>query len=163
MIGKSFGSIFAHKAFAAATPQADPFGITQYGYPANDPIFNEDPETVWEQNNCSVDANNNDSSALTQQWNQAAAANVDPNTEEPVNNTTDPCLLLESAVGATGGVYESSLMSQDDLTDAQVGYNPNSKENVVAQAVDGSNSNNYYLSGFSQDVGKVFSSIKAAL
>lgn len=113
----SFASLFNlnSSVFAAATPQADPFGVTQYGYPANDPNLsaaNADPEAYWTQN-CSTDGN-------TLDWNKGANASwqtntkTDPNTGLAKNDTTNPCLLIQAAAGSTGAVYDSNLLTPDD-------------------------------------------------
>ncbi|HVS78854.1 MAG TPA: hypothetical protein VHD84_01015 [Candidatus Saccharimonadales bacterium] len=111
-VASAFGSIFSGQAFAAATAQPDPFGVTQYGYTNDDPNLtaaNQDPQTYWKQN-CA-------DGSQTKQWNEQAAEkkNIDPITGMPVNTTTDPCLLIQASVGADGALFDSSLLTQDDL------------------------------------------------
>lgn len=105
-----FASIFSDKVSAQAQPQADPFGITQYGYP--DGTIPTDPEAYWTAN-CS----DNPSQAYenNNNWNQAASQTLDPNTGMPENTTTNPCLLIMATTGADGGYYNSSLLTSDDL------------------------------------------------
>lgn len=107
---------FGHAQAVGAFP--DPFGVTQYGYPDNDPNLaaaNQDPDAYW-RNNCSSDG-------MTLDWNNPNNANgkwisgasVDPDTGMPENDSTDPCLLIESAVGSAGATSDSSLLTSDDL------------------------------------------------
>ncbi|HET9850417.1 MAG TPA: hypothetical protein VFP35_02220 [Candidatus Saccharimonadales bacterium] len=132
----SFAGIFGRRALATSA-QPDPFDITQYGYPVNDPIFNQDPEKYWSQH-CIANAE-------TVAWNTEAAnvANSNPNglyiadnlqpsqtgrpspTGDPMG--TNPCLLIQAAVGSVGGIYNSSLLTNDDLGDSSsVGFNESS-------------------------------------
>lgn len=109
-----FGSMFSKKADAATGAQADPFGVVQYGYTQADLDAIGDPETYWDQN-CSDNASyayRKDNS-----WNDASTATVDPDSEMPVNTTTNPCLLIKAAVGSAGAVFDSSLLTADDLGD----------------------------------------------
>ena len=96
----------AHKVFAAPVFQGDPFGITQYGYPAGS--IPDDPETYW-NNNCS----DNESQAYQKDnsWNDAAVSNVDSNTEQGVNDNVNPCLLIKATVGATGATFNTDLLT----------------------------------------------------
>jgi hypothetical protein len=110
-----FGSVFSHAS--AATAAADPFGVTQYGYPADDPIFQTDPQAYWDQN-CADDPSNAYQKNGDNSWNQAASQTLDPVTGMPTNTTTNPCLLIKSAVGSDGAVFDSSLLTQDDLADS---------------------------------------------
>ena len=100
-----------HKVFAAPVFQGDPFGITQYGYPAGS--IPDDPETYW-NNNCS----DNESQAYQKDnsWNDSAVNNVDSDTEQGVNNTVNPCLLIKATVGATGAVYDTGLLTPSQQT-----------------------------------------------
>lgn len=110
-----FGSIFSHKVSAATPATADPFGIPQYGYTQADLDAIGNPETYWDQHDCGDTSQN----GPNYQWNAAAAAAApDPNTGTPVNTTTDPCLLIEAAVGSAGGLFDSSNLTPDDLADA---------------------------------------------
>lgn len=109
------GSMFGAHTLAASSADPDPFGITQYGYPL-DYQMSSDPEQYWQQN---CNDNPNDAYQNNNTWNKAAAANIDPNTESPVNNTVNECLLIKNTVGSIGGVYDTSNLTQDDLTDAQ--------------------------------------------
>jgi hypothetical protein len=107
----NFASILTAKVSAATTAQADPFGVTQYGYSTSDLASIGDPQTYWE-NHCldGVDG------ATTQAWdNSAVNGPVDPNSGlKNVNNTTDPCLLISAAVGSAGAEFDSSLLTQDE-------------------------------------------------
>lgn len=119
VVSHSFGSIFSGKASAGASAQPDSFGVTQSGYTDADIAAIGDPETYWNQH-CSDNASNgymNNNS-----WNEAAAAydtnNPDDPSGMPVNTTTDPCLLIKGTVGSTGAVYDCSLLTTDEQTDA---------------------------------------------
>ncbi|HSX36567.1 MAG TPA: M23 family metallopeptidase [Patescibacteria group bacterium] len=109
-----FGSIFSTKASADLSAQADPFGVTQYGYTQADLDNIGDPEAYWNQY-CSDNAFN--AYQKDNSWNDASANTLDPNNEMPVNTTTNPCLLIKSTVGSAGGLFDSSLLTQDDLGD----------------------------------------------
>ena len=118
-LGDIFSSLFSPgRAFAAAPAQADPFGVTQYGYPDNDPNLaaaNADPEQYW-MDNCSSDGVNID-------WSKPANAaweknqDTDPGSGVSRNTQTDPCLLIQAAVGSAGAIYDSGLLTSDDLSD----------------------------------------------
>ncbi len=137
----SFGSIFSlGKANAAATVTEDPFGIDQYGYPLNDPIYKADPKEYWKQH-CVPDPNN-PATDLTKNWNEAAARlaeeqanNNDPNaTLMPLNTAdlvakypdlhlgdlsptgTNPCLLIQASVAGVAGLRTTDVFSPEDLT-----------------------------------------------
>ncbi len=107
----SLGSIFAHAS--ADTTSTDPFGITQYGYPTNDPAFSGDPEKFWDQN-CTTDGTNIDPN-LPINKNYRTNIAINPDTQMPENTTTDPCYLIQAAAGSAGGLFDSSLLTQDDL------------------------------------------------
>jgi len=95
----------------AAPLKNDPFGVTQYGYPTNDPVFKDDPEEYWEKN-C-VDG------AKTEAWNLDAIKpeNVDPDTGDGINKTTNGCLLLQATVGSAGAFFTDAVLTADDLVD----------------------------------------------
>ncbi|HEY8999536.1 MAG TPA: hypothetical protein VIM53_04465 [Candidatus Saccharimonadales bacterium] len=118
-IGSAFATIFSHStAFAATTPQPDPFGVPQAGY-TNIPT---DPEGYW-NNNCvngpmgiynsstnTLDISawlNNDPS--TEQGNNPNTAQ-DPATGRQINLVTNPCLLIQATVQSAGGIFDNSLL-----------------------------------------------------
>jgi len=111
VIGHSFSTLFSGHAYAAATVQADPFGVTQYGYPAG--TIPSDPQTYW-NDNCSDDASHayqND--AANNSWNSTASTTLDSN-HMPMNNSTNPCLLIMATVGSDGATYSSDVLTADD-------------------------------------------------
>lgn len=112
ILSHSFGSIFSGNASAAAAVQPDAFGVPQYGYPEG--TIPSDAEAYW-KNHCSDNEANgyqNDND-----WNEAASgeANADPDNGEPLNKTTNPCMLIKAVVGADGGLFDSSNLTQGDL------------------------------------------------
>ncbi len=109
---RGMGSAFSigHAQAAAA---ADPFGITQYGFAINDPIYTTDPETYWD-NNCTTDGTTIDpTKPVNAAWHQSVVIN--PETQMPENTTTDPCYLIQAAVGSDGGLTNPGVLTQDDL------------------------------------------------
>lgn len=118
-ISHGFGSIFTGKAHAApVTAQNDPFGITQYGYTDADLAQIGDPETYWNKF-CSDDASN--AYMKDNSWNEASAnyntSGSDDPSGMPINTAVNPCLLIKTAVGAAGGVFDCSLLTKDDVAD----------------------------------------------
>ena len=113
-LSHGFGSIFSGKASADVAPQDDPFGVTQYGYPIG--TIPGDPEAYW-NSHCS----DNQANAYQKDdsWIKAASgeSNSDPATGEPLNKTPNPCLLIMATVGADGGLFDTSNLTKDDLTD----------------------------------------------
>lgn len=89
MFGKS-------KVFAAQEPIDDPFGVVQYGYTADQ--IPDDPETYWNQH-CQGD--------FRKSW--FDAQNQDTNTGEPLATTPEPCMLIQTTIGASGTMFDASL------------------------------------------------------
>jgi hypothetical protein len=129
----SFGSLFSlSRAQAASNIGNDPFGVTQYGYPDDDPglaAANQDPESYW-QANCAANPNSDapdldlSQAKTTYKWNKDANSHLNSQTYMPENGTTNPCLLIQAAVGSAGGRYDSSLLAQDDLSDNAAASEP---------------------------------------
>jgi hypothetical protein len=89
-----FSTMFTtDRAFAATQAEPDPYSIDQYGYPAG--TVPSDPEQYWSQH-CQ---NNNQTAA----WQSQGAGNLNPLTQVPTNNTTDPCLLIDSGTDPNVG------------------------------------------------------------
>jgi hypothetical protein len=107
----SFGTVFSFgRAGAAATPNADPFGDGAKAFPTRN--IPPDPETYWNTHNCGDTSDN----GPIAKWQKAAADGpVSPKTGEPVHRTVEPCLLIQTDVGAVGGKDDSSLLTADDL------------------------------------------------
>jgi hypothetical protein len=113
--GKVFGSFslpFAHAGAAPANIGDDPFSVTQYGYPVNDPIFDQDPEQYW-NDHCTDDSQ-------TEAWNSAAKRSNTGNLE---NDTTNPCLLLEAAADSAGAIFPGGLAEGNGETGDESGIN----------------------------------------
>jgi hypothetical protein len=129
-IADSFASLFNPRANAAGfTPGKDPFGVTQYGYPLDDPVFKADPDEYW-KNYCTDETYN-----LTKDWNAFAAKeqNWNEDTFEPENPQTgqfagrvpgniygtNGCLLIQAAVGSAGAIFTDDVLSAEELADLQ--------------------------------------------
>lgn len=140
----NFASIFTPKSLAASYPTGkSPFGITQYGYPLDDPIFNEDPDEYW-QKYCTDSSPYN----LTKTWNQYAADNLNPNTFEPENAQTtafqssvpgnkygtNGCLLIQTAVAAAGGTFTDDVLSAEELAEYSSGNGDGGGGTVLSDA-----------------------------
>ncbi len=123
-LSSSFGSLLTGRSAAAATPGPDAFGVTQYGYPGNS--VPSDPEAYWNAN-CSDNAAQGYQKTLTQAqinagdkyWNDDTT--TDPDNGQPTNATVNPCMLIKSAVGSAGAIYDSSLLTPDDQADINGG------------------------------------------
>lgn len=114
----NFGSILSGKVNALAPASSDPFGVTQYGYPAG--TIPADPETYWDAHcsDNSAQGYQNDQDFKNSSWNGGAANSApDSQTGMPVNTTTNPCMLIKAAVGSAGGYFDTSNLTQDDLAD----------------------------------------------
>lgn len=135
-ISHGFGSMLSGKASAAVSAQQDPFGVTQYGYPAG--TIPDDPETYWDQH-CSDNPSN--AYMKDNSWNEAAAATTDPVTGQPRNNTTNPCLLIKASVGSAGGLFDTTLLTQDDLADQNSGANGGGATTPAGVTIDLNNLN----------------------
>ncbi|HLG91318.1 MAG TPA: hypothetical protein VI336_04140, partial [Candidatus Saccharimonadales bacterium] len=122
----SFASIFTlHTNAAGFIPGKDPFGITQYGYPLDDPVFNQDPDQYW-QTYCTTEEGKYN---LTKDWNEYAAKNLNEDNFEPENLQTNffaskvpgnkygtnGCLLIQAAVGSAGAIFTDDVLSAEEL------------------------------------------------
>lgn len=118
LLGGVVGSITnPPKAHADVTAVDDPFGIPQYGYPSG--TIPSDPETYWNQH-CSDNSdhayqNDAEFNNPATNWNQQAADNPDPESGQPTNTKTNPCMLIKAAAGAMAGKYDDSNLTADDL------------------------------------------------
>lgn len=130
-----FGSIFTAKSGAAGfIPGKDPFGVTQYGYPLDDPIFNQDPDEYWQKYCVSkLPDGSPNPNFITQKWNDFAAKNLNSRSFQPENIQTtefqsiDPnnkygtngCLLIQTAVGSAGALFTDDVLSAEELAELQ--------------------------------------------
>jgi len=116
-LSHGLASIFpGQKAFAgtSSTAAADPFNIGTKAFPADQ--IPADGQTYW-NNHCSDNAAHayqNDADYAAASWNDNAAHNPNPNTGMPDHSTTNPCLLLKQTVGNAGGLFDTSLLTQDE-------------------------------------------------
>ncbi len=164
----SFGSIFSFgrvQAAPAAVP-ASIFGHTPYYYPANDPIFSQDPPKFW-LDKCVPDPNDPNKPDYTQQWNQMAAekakkqaeandvtATLMPENDGTPDTTvpqldpmgTNPCLLLQDTVASVAGTRSTAVFAPGDLQ--SVGL-----DSGTAATSNGSSSTTPSQAGNSQVVG----------
>ncbi len=108
----NFGKMFNTATYADVSAEPDPFAVAQYGYPS-DYTFASDPEQYW---NDHCDNNASDAYVKNNTWNKDALANLDPNTNMPINNTVNECLLLKATIGAAGGIFDTSNLTTDDLS-----------------------------------------------
>ena len=108
----NFGKMFNTATYADVSAEPDPFAVAQYGYPS-DYTFADDPEQYW---NDHCDNNASDAYVKNNTWNKDALANLDPNTNMPINNTVNECLLLKATIGAAGGIFDTSNLTTDDLS-----------------------------------------------
>jgi hypothetical protein len=103
----SFGSLLSgHSSAASPTTADDPFGVTQYGYPNDDPVFNTDPETYTDAYCAKVNAD----------WANNTTLNNDNGQDE--HHQTNPCLLNDVAISSAGGLADNSLIGTDDTSQA---------------------------------------------
>ena len=112
IFGSSFNTLAATGTGYAATPVvvSDPFDLAQYGYSINDSIFSQNPEDYW-NNNCT-------DGSKTASWNTEAIVNATPeNNYMPDNYDTNPCLLLQTSVGAAGALFTDKVLSPEDTVD----------------------------------------------
>lgn len=100
------GSLVSGSSIVADGPPADVYGVTQYGYPSNSPLFNGkiDLEEVWASSDCS----NPDKA---KEWGESSVQNPDTGMYE--NYAPNICKTIESAVGSAGGIYDESLLGED--------------------------------------------------
>lgn len=97
------GMFFAKKADAALQQfSEDPFGVQQYAYLKDDPVFTTDPET-YTTAYCAD---------FTKRWNESSV--IDEATGQQKNTTTNPCLLTSGAASAAGGLYSDAVIAKDD-------------------------------------------------
>lgn len=113
LIGSGLSTIATPRTSADVQLKEDPFGVTQYGYKS----VPDDPEAYWDDycSDNSDQAYQNDKFYAQSNWNQAAADNVSEVNGQPTNSSTNPCLLIKATTGATGGKFDSSNLTKDDL------------------------------------------------
>lgn len=109
-LGSSFSGLLASPSVSAAVDvdvSADPWGVTQYGYSPDEPVFKVDPEQFYEDNDC-------DNPERNKAWGNRAAAN--PNTEMPDHKPgdTNPCLLVNSAAASSGAIFTDEVLSDEE-------------------------------------------------
>lgn len=89
------------------------FGLPQVGYPINKPVFSTDPDNLTD--------------ATCDQATKAWTDNVkeDPNTGIDLHTTVNDCLLLAASITSGGAQYDTSLVPQRDLPNANSQAGPN--------------------------------------
>lgn len=103
------GSFLSQPKTLAATNSNDPFGITQYGYTASDPVFTDDPEEYWAREKC-------DDPDQIKRWGDQGT--VDPADQIVDHVATNGCMLLRAAVGSAGAIYTDDVLTSEDLNGA---------------------------------------------
>jgi hypothetical protein len=102
--GKLFGGLAVvlqpPHAFAADPAQPDPAGIPSIALPIDDPVFSQDPETYWQENDCAQQ-----SAQDYPNWN--AKVIVDQQNGQTEHTTTNGCLMIQRSAQATGDVAGS--------------------------------------------------------
>jgi len=106
-----FGSLAPSLKAHADETIKDPFGVTQYGYPDNDPVFTEDPETYWEENKC-------DDPQTLADWRNN---NMDSDGDM---TKTNGCLLLEAAITSSGALFTDEVLPAGASTESTTENNP---------------------------------------
>ncbi len=97
----SFGSLFNIGRVHAQTAKPDPFDVTQFGYPVDDPALSQEP----------VDYTDQQCADMNTAWlaNEKMAENG-----QFTNTSTNPCLLQKAAVEGLGALSDSSLVDPAD-------------------------------------------------
>lgn len=118
-IGSAFSSLFSRPASANTNVvRGAAFGIPDYGYDLNDAsIFSADPEQLWSDRGCA-----NMAQTVTD-WSDQMTLN--PLTQQHESHDTNPCKLLEAAIGSYGGIFDEDLIPASDRDEAADG-GPNS-------------------------------------
>lgn len=102
-IFSSFGTLFSvGRTHAQAVASADPFGITQFGYPLDDPTLNQDPQAYTDQQCADMET----------AW--LANEKLNDSTGQFENTQANPCLLQKAAVEGLGALSDSSLVDPVD-------------------------------------------------
>lgn len=109
----------------------DPFCVTQYGYPQDDTIFQQDPQAYWDKNCVAPGTATGVINPKITGWNQSAADFANGSAGGTIHlgqniqggytaldpTGTNPCLLIMAAAGAGGGAFSTSVLNPDDLAD----------------------------------------------
>lgn len=91
---------------SAETLNHDPFGVTQYAYDSNDPVFTDDPEEYWERNNCA-------DPETMKQWGEKSTLNENTGMQE--HDVSNGCKLLRRTIAAAGGIFTDAVLEPEDL------------------------------------------------
>lgn len=153
-ITSGFGLLFNNSpAYAAATATdtviKDPFGVSQYGIPQGPLIIRsgdpEKPGPLDGQDLWSVDQSqfwdeycvSGSPYYITDNWNKPfdevsnpIGYRINPETVMPENDTPNPCLLVQSAVGSAGANFSTDVLTPDDLAGSQIVSAPSTGEAV---------------------------------
>lgn len=132
-LANGFGAAFSNqRVYAASSNTVDPFKIGNVAFPQEK--IPKDPEKYWDDHNCG-DTSENGPIARWQKESADAAnderaednGGINPNTGMPVHKDVEPCLLIMNVTGVSGGYYDTSLLTKDDL--AEIG--PSSGDNAA--------------------------------
>lgn len=118
--------LFTNTGQATAAPGGDAsiFGVTQYAYTNEDLQKIGDREAYWAAHCAVGDGStpqvNIEENSQTYNWNKEASDNLNDVTFMPENNTTNPCLLIQAALGSLGATSDPSFLTEDDLAEEAV-------------------------------------------
>lgn len=95
---QGFVGLFSARSANAAIFPGNAWGDTDYGYPVDDPIFDQDLQVYWNQH-CTTNAQ-------TEAWHQASTFTINEKTGQPTNTTTNPCMLIQAIGESMSAMYE---------------------------------------------------------
>lgn len=117
---------------ASARPAEDPYGIDQYLFRLDHPVFTTDPEK-YDDEYCT---------AFNKEW--FKDTQTDPDSGMETHSRENPCLLNTAATGSAGGYNNPSVLTPDDLTGSN---------NQSTTAPQQASSENLFMLGDSYTVG----------
>jgi len=119
-LGNSFASLFSsNRAFAADTPQADPFGVNQYGYTQSDlDATGNDPADFWAKNCAVPNSPYGTYDAASETFDASSWLDNDDiqhfdDTGQSTTTQTNPCLLIFTSIQSVGALSDPSLLGSE--------------------------------------------------
>ncbi len=104
----NFASVFNSKK-AYAEVESDPFSIPQFGFPADDPAFKVDPDTLTDEH-CEQSI---------KEWEDNVT--TDELTGTDIHTTSNACLLVKAAATSVGGYYSDDVLEAKDKSSTSSG------------------------------------------